>query len=630
MNIKTYTKYIIVIILLSFAVTSFTFADNGALSVVKGLRIENSDRGIRMTLDVINPPEYQLRALEDASEVFIDIFDAEIAPDFSTSGKSADGFLENLTIDRPNFRQVTLKLQFPYGIPAENVRTFILKNPDRIIIEVDRNIKKVRTFQLTKNIQWTQREQVVNNSFTLTNDLLVNHKSPDVKVNIELAKNSGNPRETVASMVARTGAVAGINGGYFGNDGENLGLVVIDGKIVAPSVKRRPPRTAFGIDAGKNVFFDRVIDKDGKLLTVVNKMWESMTTVLGGGPRLLTNGQITVNAEEEALGKGGNDITRSTGRTALGMDKNNNLVLTTISSYKDNHKSGVKLPELANHLKSRGAVNALNLDGGGSTEMSVLGTIVSTPPGGGTWKRPVTNAVLVYDKNPVTAPFTIKTEPSELILPADGKTTGMVKIIVTDKMGNPVPNGTEISVGSNTGIFRRKFHSLRGGVVDVPVTSLRAPGTYRIKINCGAAETYLPLKLTAGESSSINVKLTEQKILPVPEDDKVNTENQQKPVKSKRFSIEALVRDNFKNGLKGKSVNFSIAEGEGTFGVKSALTEEGGVAKNSFEMTSESAKIQIATEGVSPVIYTIEAEDTGEKETDRSDSQPEGYEKHEE
>jgi exopolysaccharide biosynthesis protein len=612
MNIRNYIKYTVLALIISLALTSFTFAENADINSVKSIRFGSSSRGVRLVLDVATPVDYQVHSIQDSSEILIDIFDADLDTEFSMPEKSTDKLIQAWEITRPNFRQVTFKIQLPYGVPPENIRTFILKNPERIIIDIDRDFKNIQEFQLTKNILWTRREQASDNKYVFSNDLFVNHKSPDVKVNIGLAKSSGNPRETIASMVTRTGAVAGINGGYFANDGENLGLVVIDGKIVAPSVKRRPPRSVFGINSTGNVFIDRVFDKDGKLFTVVNNMWEGMVIALGGGPRLITNGNITINAEEEALGKGGNDITRPTGRTALGVDKKNNIVMTTISSYHDNHKSGVQLPELANHLLSRGVVNALNLDGGGSTEMSVLGTHVSNPPGGSTWKRPVTNGVLVFDKSPVTAPVNINIEPAELVFPADGTTTGNVRIMVTDANGKPVPDGTQVRISSNAGIFRRRFHSLKKGTVEIPVSSLRTPGNYRIKVTCGSAEAFLPVKFISGEPSLLDMKVTEQKVISAPDAKNNDAETPEKTVNQKQFIIETLIRDSYKNGLKGKAVEFTILEGQGKFGQQKILTTEGGAAKNSFEMTSDNAKIQVSTEGLPPATHTINTGNTGE------------------
>jgi exopolysaccharide biosynthesis protein len=610
MNTKKFKLYIVIIIL--FCLTAIPMLSKAQespeninkedkISILHDLRVGSHEKGVRIVLNLSNPPDFQIRAVEDSSDIFVDIFDADVSPEFKMPVEIKDKFLEKPEVSRFNFRHVVVRIPVAYGVPAESIRAFPLKNPDRIVIDIDRNFKKVQNIPLTKNIMWMQVEQIVNNRYTLSNDLLINHRSPDVSVNIELAKNSGKPRETVASMVTRTGAVAGINGGYFGNDGENLGLVVINGRLVAPSVKRRPPRTAFGIDSSGNVHFDRVYDKDGVIFTVLNQMWKDMVIALGGGPRLITNGQVTINAVEEALGKGGNDITRPTGRTALGVDNRGNLIMTTISSYRDNHKSGVQLPELANYLKTRNVVNAFNLDGGGSTEMSVLGTMVSSPPGGGKWKRPVTNAVLVYDKNPVTAPANITVEPGELVLPADGTTTGLLKMTVTDRQGQKVADGTEVSVTSGIGMIRRRFYPVKNGIAEVPLTSLRIPGNYELKIDCGPARTYVPVKFVPGETPVIITRVLEIKPVQQPVTVKPSEDQQQEPEKPRQFRLEALTRDSHKNPLRGKNVEFKILEGEGNFSSQKSLTAENGTAFTNFEAVSKRAVIEITVEGAASV-----------------------------
>ena len=56
---------------------------------------------------------------------------------------------------------------------------------------------------------------------------------------------------------------------------------------------------------------------------------------------------------------------------------------------------GATLEELANLLLARGAADAMNLDGGGSTGLAIGSETVNYPPG--TWIRPVASGVLVFD-----------------------------------------------------------------------------------------------------------------------------------------------------------------------------------------------------------------------------------------
>ena len=65
-------------------------------------------------------------------------------------------------------------------------------------------------------------------------------------------------------------------------------------------------------------------------------------------------------------------------RTAIGYTKDNSLIMLTADG-REGASIGLTLVELANLMKELGCVNAMNLDGGGSTVMYVKGKIVNKP-----------------------------------------------------------------------------------------------------------------------------------------------------------------------------------------------------------------------------------------------------------
>ena len=83
-------------------------------------------------------------------------------------------------------------------------------------------------------------------------------------------------------------------------------------------------------------------------------------------------------------------------RTAIGYTKDNDLILITADG-REGSSIGLTLTELANLLKGLGCVNAINLDGGGSTVMYVKGQIVNRPhqPGG----IALSNALVISKKS---------------------------------------------------------------------------------------------------------------------------------------------------------------------------------------------------------------------------------------
>ncbi|HUC82652.1 MAG TPA: phosphodiester glycosidase family protein [Flavisolibacter sp.] len=123
------------------------------------------------------------------------------------------------------------------------------------------------------------------------------------------------------------------------------------------------------------------------------RKWK-METAIGGGPVLVQNGniQITNNEEWKFAGKAIND---KHPRTAMGYTSDNKLIILVIEG-RSKGSGGATLIQQAQILKDLGCVEALNLDGGGSSCMLVNGkeTMKPSDPNG---QRPVP-AVFIIKK----------------------------------------------------------------------------------------------------------------------------------------------------------------------------------------------------------------------------------------
>jgi exopolysaccharide biosynthesis protein len=80
-------------------------------------------------------------------------------------------------------------------------------------------------------------------------------------------------------------------------------------------------------------------------------------------------------------------------RTFAGIDRAGRTLLVTVDG-RSVDELGLSIPETADVARSLGMVDALNLDGGGSTAMVVAGVLVSRPSDT-SGERPVGDAVLV-------------------------------------------------------------------------------------------------------------------------------------------------------------------------------------------------------------------------------------------
>ena len=123
---------------------------------------------------------------------------------------------------------------------------------------------------------------------------------------------------------------------------------------------------------------------------------------IGGGPRIVRNGIVSIEHEAENLDKA--FATNRHPRTALGVSTHGKtLFLVTVDGRQPGYSVGMSLEELADFMttklslftKSRAnTAEALNLDGGGSTTM-VVGSQVVNRPSDPTGESAVANALLV-------------------------------------------------------------------------------------------------------------------------------------------------------------------------------------------------------------------------------------------
>ncbi len=120
--------------------------------------------------------------------------------------------------------------------------------------------------------------------------------------------------------------------------------------------------------------------------------------VVGGGPRLLRAGRVAVSAKLEGFAPPqapafyGTFVAARQPRTLAGVRADGTILLVTVDGRRPGWSVGMTLPEAARLMRSLGARDALNLDGGGSSTMTVRGEVVSRPSDRG-GERPVSDGV---------------------------------------------------------------------------------------------------------------------------------------------------------------------------------------------------------------------------------------------
>ncbi len=114
--------------------------------------------------------------------------------------------------------------------------------------------------------------------------------------------------------------------------------------------------------------------------------------LIGGGPRLLRGGK-PVPSEAEAFPAGFYGTRHP--RTAAGVRADGTIVLAVVDGRQPKVGVGMTIDELASLMAELGCVDAINLDGGGSTTMTVKGKVVNSPSDP-TGERAVSDALLVF------------------------------------------------------------------------------------------------------------------------------------------------------------------------------------------------------------------------------------------
>ncbi len=117
--------------------------------------------------------------------------------------------------------------------------------------------------------------------------------------------------------------------------------------------------------------------------------------IIGGGPVLLKNGQVAIDYVEERFKKEFAEGRHP--RTAIGRTKSGDLWLVTIDG-RSPMSAGASLAETADVMKRLGCVDAINLDGGGSTTFDLFGSTINRPSDG--VERPVANGVFIKGRRP--------------------------------------------------------------------------------------------------------------------------------------------------------------------------------------------------------------------------------------
>lgn len=134
-------------------------------------------------------------------------------------------------------------------------------------------------------------------------------------------------------------------------------------------------------EPGSRVRVDEVVrDTSGRRVEL-----DGDDSVVSAAPTLVKDGHIDIDATAEGVvdpqdlsfGYAWANVRQP--RAMAGVDGKGRLILATVDGRQTGGSEGFTLHEAAAFMRSLGAVQALNLDGGGSTAMAVRGALVNNP-----------------------------------------------------------------------------------------------------------------------------------------------------------------------------------------------------------------------------------------------------------
>ncbi|HMO32097.1 MAG TPA: phosphodiester glycosidase family protein [Lacibacter sp.] len=121
-----------------------------------------------------------------------------------------------------------------------------------------------------------------------------------------------------------------------------------------------------------------------------------MHTAIGGGPVLVQNGRVFITNDEERMFSG-RAIDDRHPRTAMGFTADGRLIILVVQGRTPGEAEGVSLRHLAELLTGVGCIEALNLDGGGSSSLLINGK-ETIRPSDREGQRPVPGVFIIQQK----------------------------------------------------------------------------------------------------------------------------------------------------------------------------------------------------------------------------------------
>lgn len=197
-----------------------------------------------------------------------------------------------------------------------------------------------------------------------------------------------------SQMAKKQGAIAAINGSFFDMQYFNpICYLRIDGENVGENTNKNTPYRKY-YQYGTFVLDDNGMPKI--LKTDSLRVWENSLpyqNIMTAGPLLIQSGKEQPMRDDRTF------VTHRHNRTAIGIKPDGTVLMIAVDG-RHAKAQGMTLVQLIKTLKWLGCVDALNMDGGGSTTCYIKGRgVVNYPSDNNAFdhkgERKVSNAILL-------------------------------------------------------------------------------------------------------------------------------------------------------------------------------------------------------------------------------------------
>lgn len=177
-----------------------------------------------------------------------------------------------------------------------------------------------------------------------------------------------NITQTTSEIAKSTGAILAINGDYYGF--RDKGYVMRNGYLYRDT----PSKDSEDLVIYEDGTMEVISESDVSAQELQEK---GATQIYSFGPGLISNGEITVDSDDE-VGRAKEDNPR----TAIGIIDKGHYVFV-VSDGRTDESEGLSLRQLAEVMQDLGCSVAYNLDGGGSSTMYFNGEVINNPTSNG-------------------------------------------------------------------------------------------------------------------------------------------------------------------------------------------------------------------------------------------------------